>query len=577
MSRKVVNIEEEQTGESKVAIIYLRVSTKEQAEKNGDEGYSIPAQRDACRRKAQSLGAEVTAEFLDAGESARSSDRPELQRLLAYVADKRPDYIIVHKIDRLARNLADDVTINVALQKAGVTLVSCSENIDETPSGKLLHGIMASIAEFYSRNLGTEALKGMTQKAQQGGTSGRAPIGYLNVGKLINGREVRTVELDTERAPLIKWAFEAFATGDWTLLKLRDELTAQGLRTLPTRGRASEPLVLSRIQAMLRNRYYVGKIIFKGVEYDGSHPKLVTITTFNNVQAALDSHRAGEKQRSHPHYLKSSVYCGLCGSRMCITRTINRWGKEYLYFFCVGRHQRRTNCRLKSVSVANVEEQVEHEWSKVQLDSRYAALLQELVQADLKKLQDINVRTDVRVSRQLERKRAERQRLLDAYYHDAISIELFKTEQLRVTKEIEAMELKLVNSRLKIANLETVLARSLAFLVDPQATYCEAPPALRRQFNQAVFERFEVYPEDQLVGSVSDPFRTLLDSELLTAIDGQTPEVACAWERGMPTWLRQHPIWARQTSAQAMASVGAVGLKDDLLAPPTGFEPVLPP
>jgi hypothetical protein len=78
-------------------------------------------------------------------------------------------------------------------------------------------------------------------------------------------------------------------------------------------------------------------------------------------------------------------------------------------------------------------------------------------------------------------------------------------------------------------------------LVDPQATYREAPPTLGRQFNQAVFERFEVYPEDQLVGSGSDPFHTLLDRELVTAIDDQTPEAASAWERGMPSWLR-HPI-----------------------------------
>src|SRR3954467_6191127 len=86
------------------AIIYLRVSTKDQAAAGGEaEGYSIPAQRDACRRKASSLGAEVVAEFVDAGESARSADRPELQRLLTYVQEQQASYLIVHKVDRLAR------------------------------------------------------------------------------------------------------------------------------------------------------------------------------------------------------------------------------------------------------------------------------------------------------------------------------------------------------------------------------------------------------------------------------------------------------------------------------------------
>jgi site-specific DNA recombinase len=124
------------------AVIYVRVSTKEQAEKGGEaEGYSIPAQREACQRKAASLKSAVVEEFVDRGESAKTADRPELQRLLQFITENPVKYAIVHKVDRLARNRADDVAINLALKQAGVTLVSVSENIDETPSGLLLHGL----------------------------------------------------------------------------------------------------------------------------------------------------------------------------------------------------------------------------------------------------------------------------------------------------------------------------------------------------------------------------------------------------------------------------------------------------
>lgn len=158
-----------------VAVSYLRVSTKKQAEKGGtEEGYSIPAQREANRRKAEQLGATVIEEFVDAGESARKADRPELIRMIKCVAEHQVNYCIVHKVDRLARNRADDVAIHLALRDAGVMLESASENIDETPSGMLLHGIMSSIAEFYSRNLATETtVRGLTQKASQGGTTNR--------------------------------------------------------------------------------------------------------------------------------------------------------------------------------------------------------------------------------------------------------------------------------------------------------------------------------------------------------------------------------------------------------------------
>jgi DNA invertase Pin-like site-specific DNA recombinase len=89
-----------------------------------------------------------------------------------------PDSLtVVHKVDRLARSRADDVEISLALKAAGTTLVSCTENIDETPSGMLLHRIMSSIAEFYSRNLANEVNKGLVQKAMSGGTPFRASVG----------------------------------------------------------------------------------------------------------------------------------------------------------------------------------------------------------------------------------------------------------------------------------------------------------------------------------------------------------------------------------------------------------------
>jgi DNA invertase Pin-like site-specific DNA recombinase len=214
-------------------------------------------------------------------------------RLLKYVATEPVDYVIVHKVDRLARNRADDVAITLAIRQAGAQLVSCTENIDETPSGALLHGIMSSIAEFYSRNLANEVIKGLKQKAKTGGTPGRVPPGYFNVINREAGRELRTVEVDSERAPLVRWAFETYATGEHTLVQLTDELEAMGLTSLPTAKRASAPLSRSTINRMLRNPYYMGYVTYQGVRYEGSHEPLVSKATWFMVQAVLDAHNAG--------------------------------------------------------------------------------------------------------------------------------------------------------------------------------------------------------------------------------------------------------------------------------------------
>jgi DNA invertase Pin-like site-specific DNA recombinase len=259
------------------AVIYLRVSTKEQAEMGGEaEGFSIPAQRAACRRKADSLGAVVEQEFVDRGESAKTANRPELTNMLRHLREQPTDYVIVHKVDRLARNRADDVVITMEIKRSGAALVSCTENIDETPSGLLLHGIMSSIAEFYSRNLATEVAKGMNQKAQGGGTTYLAPIGYVNTHALQNGREVRTVELDPERAPLVQWAFASYASGEWTLRRLLEALTERGLTRRAGPHRPARPLAMSALHAMLCNSYYTGLVTYRGVSYPGKHEALIS-------------------------------------------------------------------------------------------------------------------------------------------------------------------------------------------------------------------------------------------------------------------------------------------------------------
>ena len=184
-------------------VIYLRVSTREQAEHGeGEEGFSIPAQREACVRHIRDKGWDLVDEYVDRGESARSADRPQLQEMLARIAeDGNIDAVVVHKIDRLARNMEDHVAIRALLRRRSVTLVSVTENLEETASGRLVEGIHALMAEFYSANLASEIKKGMAQKAKMGGWPHPAPLGYTNVRETISGRQVAHIVIDPERAP----------------------------------------------------------------------------------------------------------------------------------------------------------------------------------------------------------------------------------------------------------------------------------------------------------------------------------------------------------------------------------------
>ncbi len=502
------------------AAIYLRVSTAEQTRRAfSEEGYSIEAQREACTRKAASLEAEVVTEYVDRGESARSADRPDLQRMLARLASEQDiDLVIVHKLDRLARNRADDVTIAMQVRSAGAQLVSATENIDETPSGLLLHGIMSSIAEFYSRNLATEVIKGTTEKAKRGGTPGIAPLGYLNVREMVDGQEVRTVERDPERAPLIKLAFDLYVTGRFSLNELAALLEAKGLRSRGNRRYSPRPLNHSSLHAILSNPYYAGWVTYRGQTHRGRHEPLVSQTQFDQVQAVLQAHRlSGERERKHaPHYLKGTLHCEDCGLRLTYSQNSGNGG-TYEYFVCPNKQ--RGKCDQPYHRVELVEASVERYYHTVQLSKDRQRRIRAAIKARLDEMAVVSKRETRRCHGELRALEEQERKLLQKHYQDRISDTLYDEEQQRIAAEREAAEAIIARLSVRFDDIEETLDLALDLTDDIQAAYAKASPTVRRLFNQAIFEWIKVSSEEVSEVSLTEPFRDLLAADLLEPVE----------------------------------------------------------
>lgn len=500
-----------------IAVSYLRVSTKEQAEKGGNaEGFSIPAQREANQRKADQLGATIVEEFVDAGESARKADRPELMRMIKYVATHKTSYCIVHKVDRLARNRADDVTIHLALKDAGVTLVSATENIDETPSGMLLHGIMSSIAEFYSRNLATDVVKGLSQKAAQGGTVTKAPIGYRNVGIRDDmGREIRTVEVDEERAKLVRWAFQTFASGDWTTSQLHKELVARGLTTLLTPRRPSKPIAKSTVHRMLTNPYYKGVIVYQGVTYRGAHDPIVPVEVGEQVQIVLGAHTsAADATQIHDHYLKGSVFCGQCGSRLIVCNAKSSQGTIYPYFVCSARHAGRGDCTRQAMLIEDVEHLIERFFTRIQIPTETRQALSGMLHAKFDQMMSEGAAELAELATRRTELEGEQTKLLQAHYAGAIPLDLLKREQDRITASLETIDFRVRAHDGEYADARANLDDSLLLLVNIADIYANADDANRRLCNQALFKAIYVDEDNDIHVGYRTPYDGLSNPDL---------------------------------------------------------------
>jgi len=203
------------------AVLYARVSSKEQEK----EGYSIPAQKKLLTAYAEEHGYRVVAEFVDV-ETAKQSGRTHFNQMIQYL-EENPEVgtILCEKTDRLYRNFKDYVIVD----ELDVTLVFVKEgtvlNRRSHSHEKFIHGIKVLMAKNYIDNLSEETRKGMLEKAEEGHFPALSPLGYKH------NKADRTLELDEERAPLIREMFEKYAAGRYSVRSLHAYIIKRGLTT----------------------------------------------------------------------------------------------------------------------------------------------------------------------------------------------------------------------------------------------------------------------------------------------------------------------------------------------------------
>jgi site-specific DNA recombinase len=267
--------------------------------------------------------------------------------------------------------------------------------------------------------------------------------------------------------------------------------------------------LLSYVQYMLVNPYYMGIVRYRGVEYQGRHDPLVSKATWQRVQDVLaEKSETRQKLRKHPHYLKG-IYCGDCGSSMIVTKARSRAGRIYPYFVCIGRHQKRNNCTKRAVLIDRVEELVEQHYAAIRLPDELLDIVDRNLRSDIAAYYEAARSDHVRFDKQRSRLFAEQDKLLEAHYADAIPLDLLKREQERIAKQLALIEERIEASADHQAVVEANLESAMKLARDCQSAYLTAPPKIRRLFNQAFFAKLYV-DDDTIRSELAPPFNVLL-------------------------------------------------------------------
>ena len=339
-------------------LIYGRVSTSRQAERE----LSIPAQVKACQKYGMDHGWSLAPDgvYEEKGESARTVERPQLQKMLHRAkTDNKVDVILMHKLDRMCRNVADYAAIKMMLKKHDVRLISVVEQFDESFSGELVENIMSSIAQWTSQNISWEVRKGLKEAVERGRFPGYAPIGYMN------DRKTKSLLVDNVRAPYVKLGFELYATGKFSYYTLGDELAKRGLKS-----KAGKRVSKKGVERMLQNTIYYGLIKTRSATNQANFPPLITKKLFDDVQEIIAQHNHfADRSRKHTFPLTGFMRCGHCGSMLS-----GQVKKGHLYYNC-SRARDKTCPERKYTRAEMIEEQVVAYLSHVQLPPKFKKVL----------------------------------------------------------------------------------------------------------------------------------------------------------------------------------------------------------
>ncbi len=344
-------------------ILRCAVYTRKSTEEGLDMEYNtLDAQREAGEKYIEAMRHEgwriMPEQYNDGGYSGGNMDRPGLQKLMADIEAGRVDVVVVYKIDRLSRSLADFAKMVEIFDKHDTSFVSVTQHFNTKDSmGRLTLNILLSFAQF-EREVTGERIRDKFAASKKKGMwmGGPPPLGYDVVERklLTNAKE----------APQVKYIFERFvALGSLSLLA--NELNTKGHKTksyISQTGKhqGGKAFSLQALRTILNNRLYLAEVHHKGKYYPGQHQALIEKDLFDKAQSIFAENAGVKRKRTYAAksdaLLKGIIVCGGCESAMSPTYTRKK-NKQYRYYITNSYRQHTCGeCPVSRIPAGEIEE-----------------------------------------------------------------------------------------------------------------------------------------------------------------------------------------------------------------------------
>ena len=400
--------------------LYARKSTDEASR----QILSIEAQLFELREMAKREGIEILREFIES-KTAKQPGRPIFNEMLAEIEAGTVQGILAWHPDRLARNSMDGGRIVYLIDIGKIAdLKFPTFRFDATANGKFMLNIAFSQSKYYVDNLSENIKRGIRQKLRNGIWPSWAPVGY------VNDRKNRCIVVNEAKAPLIRKAFQLYATGNFSIAEVRKRMTAAGLS-----GRRDKILAVSEYHRMLKNPVYFGMLEFKGEMYEGKHEPIISKKLFDEVQAVFDRKSKPRTPTLKPFLYRGIFLCGECG---CFITTETQKGHNYLR--CT---KRKGACSQRYVREEIITKQISEELDSISISLEAANwMVEQLEREAAEKCQSQQAALE-NAKMELARCDTKLDTLLDLMLNQAISQDEYRPKKETLLKEKASLREKI--------------------------------------------------------------------------------------------------------------------------------------
>lgn len=450
---------------------YVRVSSERQT-----EGMSLEEQTRQVKLYAERKGLDVVQEFVEV-DSASELNRPVFTEMISKI-DANVAGVIFHSIDRSARNLYDQSKIYTLIQN-GHDFHFVAESLStDNPSARGMILIMWGMASSFTENLKMHVNKGIMGMLNDGRCPNQAPIGYRDLGKGVK-------EPDPVSGPLVKKLFEYYATGNYDIIKLTKKMYDLGLR-----NKAGNMVNDKVLYKLLRKKFYYGIITYRGVEYQGSHGKIITKSLFDRVQQELDA-RSFKHKRIHLYIFQGMIKCPGCAK---IMRSISA-KRRYKYYNC-----RTKECTFrKTIRETEIEAAFLDELRKLEFSDEEVSMFLQAVTQFRKDLRSSSAEQVKQLDMEIGKISKSMDVLLNKYMENSFAdddYKLMKSKYLNKRQELEERREALTKADEDVCNQIAEIGK---LLKKPLNAYFLAQDDGKRGLVKSLVENVTVVNENPIV------------------------------------------------------------------------------